>query len=299
MDMFEKAIKRATVLPCFQNPSNIETLKGGMSNVSLLVTDGGKKYVARFVEDVPAHNIMRWNELAIHQTAAQIGISPAIKYYGEGVMVMDFIDGTALIDEDLHAADTIIATTKFVRRVHDEMLVNHQGSVMAFWAFHAIRNYQNVLHEKHSPYLDDLPDLLCALDPIEQAVGKVHLALTHNDLLAANILRTGAGETTRLWLIDWEYSGLNSPLFDLGGLGGNNLLPFEIEALMLKTYFGEPPDKALWRRYYAMKCASLIREILWSMVADLVLEVKTDHKAYIEKNIARYHNALEQFHSFA
>ena len=36
--------------------------------------------------------------------------------------------------------------------------------------------------------------------------------------LAANFIDDGQ----RLWLVDWEYAGFNSPLFDLGGLASNS-----------------------------------------------------------------------------
>ena len=59
----------------------------------------------------------------------------------------------------------------------------------------------------------------------------------HNDLLAANLIDDGE----RLWLVDWEYGGFNSPLFDLGGLASNNELPPELEEWLLEPYFDAPP----------------------------------------------------------
>ena len=52
---------------------------------------------------------------------------------------------------------------------------------------------------------------------LEAAVGPVEIVFGHNDLLPANIIDDG----DRLWLVDWEYAGFNSPLFDLGGLASN------------------------------------------------------------------------------
>ena len=37
----------------------------------------------------------------------------------------------------------------------------------------------------------------------------------------------------RLWLIDWDYAGFNSPLFDLGGLAANSQLSPEHESFVL------------------------------------------------------------------
>ena len=123
---------------------------------------------------------------------------------------------------------------------------------------------------------------------LEAAVGPIDLVLGHNDLLPANILDDGG----RLWLIDWEYGGFNSPLFDLGGLATNNGLGADQEQDMLERYFETPMDQGLWRRYTAMKCASLMRETLWSMVSEIHSVIDFDYAAYTAENLARLDVAL-------
>ena len=49
---------------------------------------------------------------------------------------------------------------------------------------------------------------------LEKTVGTIDLCFGHNDLLAGNFIDDGR----RLWLIDWDYAGFNSPLFDLATL---------------------------------------------------------------------------------
>ena len=96
----------------------------------------------------------------------------------------------------------------------------------------------------------------------------------------------------RLWLVDWEYGGFNSPLFDLGGLASNADLPAEAEQEMLVRYFGEAPDAAFLKRYAAMKCGSLLRETMWSMVSEITSEIDFDYAAYTAENLSRYDAAL-------
>ncbi len=110
----------------------------------------------------------------------------------------------------------------------------------------------------------------------------------HNDLLAANLIDDGI----RLWLVDWEYGGFNSPLFDLGGLASNNELSPDPEDWLLETYFGAPVTDDLRRRYAAMKCASLLREAMWSMVSELHLTVDFDYQAYTAENLRRFESGL-------
>ena len=111
-----------------------------------------------------------------------------------------------------------------------------------------------------------------------------------NDLLAANILDDG----DQLWLIDWEYGGFNTPLFDLAGLAGNNGLSVLQEKQMLEQYFEQDWQK-FWRPYNAMKCTSLMRETLWSMVSELYSEIEFDYAAYTVENLNRLNAAISDF----
>ena len=85
----------------------------------------------------------------------------------------------------------------------------------------------------------ELPRLLAAAEQLENSVGPIELVFGHNDLLAANLIDDGA----RLWLVDWEYGGFNSPLFDLGGLASNNELSPEQEDWLLEAYFERRPER--------------------------------------------------------
>ena len=126
---------------------------------------------------------------------------------------------------------------------------------------------------------------------LERAVGAVDPPVGHNDLLTANILRAGQN----YWLIDWEYGGFNSPLFDLGRLASNCGLAREAEAMMLHRYFGTVPDADLLQRYEAMKCASLLCETMWSMVSEITSHIDFDYGAYTAVNLDRFENSFAQF----
>jgi thiamine kinase-like enzyme len=98
-----------------------------------------------------------------------------------------------------------------------------------------------------------------------------------------------------MWLIDWDYGGFNSPLFDLGGLAANNGLSQAQEARILAAYFDREPDDRLWQRYRAMKAASALRETLWSMVSEIHSELPFDYPGYTQTNLATYRAALAAF----
>ncbi|MEM9344052.1 MAG: phosphotransferase [Pseudomonadota bacterium] len=287
----EDPVQAALDLSIWTAPDHGAPLEGGITNHNVLVRDGGEAFVVRLGHDMPEHMVMRWNELAISRAAHATGIAPEVVHAEPGVLVLRYIDSVPLSAEDLHDPETLSATVDLVQRLHAGGLAALSGPVLSFWVFHILRSYAGFLRENGSDHVPKLDTMLEQAADLEARVGPVTLVLGHNDLLPANILRG----TDRMWLIDWEYGGLNSPLFDLGGLATNAGLPRDAEEAMLTQYFGEAPVPDLWRRYGAMKCASLLREAMWSMVSELTSTLDFDYRAYTEENLDTYRKALGSY----
>jgi thiamine kinase-like enzyme len=181
--------------------------------------------------------------------------------------------------------------TDLIRRAHRLLPQHLRGPVLAFWVFHVLRDYAATLQQ--SRHRADLASYLSVAAELEAAVGPVDLVFAHNDLLPANLIDDGR----RLWLIDWDYAGFNSPLFDLGGLAANNGLSPAQEAAMLSRYFDRPPDAALWRAYRAMKAAAALREAMWSMVSEVHSDLAIDFPRYTETTLAAFRAALQDYRS--
>ena len=282
---------RAAALPCWSGPVEPEPLEGGITNVNFTVHDRGRGYFVRIGDDIPVHGVLRFNELAAAQAAAAAGISPEVVHAEAGVMVLRLIEGRTLAPEDVRQQAMLERIVPLVRRCHLELPRYLRGPVLAFWVFHVIRDYVGTLERQESRHAPRLPGLLEAAEALERAVGPIDLRFAHNDLLAANFIDDG----DRLWLVDWEYAGFNSPLFDLGGLASNNELSPEQERWLLESYFEVPPDHARLRSYEAMKCASLLRETLWSMVSEIQSTLDFDYAAYTEENLGRFERAYAAF----
>jgi len=234
--------------------------------------------------------VMRWNELALSQAAAKAGFAPNVVHHEPGVLVLDFLDARTFTEEDVRNVDNLPRIIDLVARVHREIGVKLTKPVLAFWPFQVNRTYVTRLKMDRSAHASILPQMLKHADMLEAATGQVDLVVGHNDLLAANILDDGK----QLWLIDWEYGGYNSPLFDLAGLASNNgLFEFQ-EQSMLAQYFNTTSE-AYWRPYHAMKCASLMRETLWSMTSEIHSKLDFDYSAYTSENIDRLNAALSDF----
>lgn len=289
--MTDDPLARAAALPCFTAPQSAEAVGGGITNVNVRVRDQGRDWLVRLGDDIPVHGVMRWNELAISRASHAAGISPAVHYHEPGALVLEFIEARTYTEPDVANPANLPKIIDLVRRTHRDVPRHLRGPVLTFWVFHVLRDYAATLRDDGSLHAPRLDALLTTAAQLEQAVGPVMLVLGHNDLLAANILDDGK----RLWLIDWEYGGFNAPLFDLGGLATNNGLTEAQERQMLEQYFEAPASDALWRSYSAMKCASLMRETMWSMVSEIHSAIDFDYSDYTQENMARLDAALSDF----
>lgn len=291
MSMEQHAIDRALSLPIWESPTGAELLSGGITNVNVKLTDRGRAYVVRVGGDIPLHQVMRFNELACHRAAEAAGLSPGIVHTEPGILAMDFVSGRSLEAEDVRDPAMIERIVPLLHRLHREGQRHLRGPVLMFWVFHILRDYAATLREGGSSHVADLPGLLRTADRLEKAIGPIDVVLGHNDLLPANLLDAG----DRMWLIDWDYGGLNAPLFDLAGLASNAEMTEPQERQLLALYHGQPADDALWHRYQAMKCASLLRETMWSMVSEIHSQIAFDYAGYTAENRARFDAALQDF----
>ena len=265
----EQAATRIAALPCWSGKVDPQPLAGGMTNHNYLVNDHAQRYVVRLGDDIPLHGIWRFNERAASRAAHAAGISPAVMYADQGVMVLQYIESKTYEAADVR--NNLPRVVDLLKRTHQNMAAQLEGAVLRFWVFHILRSYFSNLRQSQRPRQSLLASLVPCAANLEAAVGAMPLVFSHNDLLAANFLDDGK----RLWLIDWDYAGYNSPLFDLGGLALNNEFDDGLTTTLLKCYFGRIDD-ALLKQFHAMNCASLLRETMWSIMSELYSSIDFD-----------------------
>ena len=284
-------INRAAGLACWHGKVDPEPVGGGITNRNFVVKDATERFFVRIGDNIPEHGIMRFNEAAASRAAAAAGVSPEVVHQEDGALVIRFIDGRTLSEDDVREGKNLERILPLVRSAHVEMPKHFRGPALVFWVFQVVRDYAWTLRDGNSRMISELPRLLDIAATLENAVGAVELVFGHNDLLAANFIDDGE----RIWLVDWDYAGFNSPLFDLGGLASNNQLAPEQEDWLLEHYFKAPVGDQLRRRYAAMKCASLLRESMWSMVSEIHSTLDFDYVAYTTENLERFERAWAGF----
>lgn len=287
----ERSAARVVALAIWSGRVDPRPLAGGITNQNFAVEDRGRRYVVRVGEDILVHGVVRANELAASRAAHLAGLSPAVVHAEPGILVLDFIEGRTFKPEDVRNPANLERLVDMVRRCHRDIPQYLRGPAAMFWVFHVVRDYGHTLSEGGSRHVPLLPDLLARAARLEAAVGPIDVVFGHNDLLAANFIDDG----TRLWLVDWDYAGFNSPLFDLGGLASNSELPTEQAERALSLYFERPVDDQLRRRAAAMTAASLLRETMWSMVSEIHSTVDFDYSAYTAENLRRFESAYATY----
>lgn len=199
-------------------------------------------------------------ELQALQMAAAAGLGPAPLAAApeHGLLLTAWVPGHAWTRADLLAGRNLERATSLLRTVHAL-----QAAVPAVDLAAAADRYALLAGPEHAGLAIEVRTLLD-----EAAAGESSPRFCHGDPFVANFIddrseRDGSeddgsegGGRGRLYLIDWEYAGLNEPWFDLAGLAGHNDLPAEAEDRLLASYLGRRPDSAerrrltTWRRFY-------------------------------------------------
>jgi thiamine kinase-like enzyme len=280
-------------LPCWSGAVQISPLTGGLTNRNFRVSDQGRQdFVVRIGRDLPEHGVMRFNELAAARAAHAAGIAPQVIYAANGFMVSRFIAGDVLSALQVRAPRMLERIAALLRRCHRDIPAYLEGPALLFWVFQIIRNYLRFLAARGAaPGEDAVSTLAVRAERLERAVGAVTIVFGHNDLLAANLIDDGQ----RLWLIDWDYAGFNSPLFDLANLATNNQLDASQETALLETYFGAAVAPATRQAFAAMQCASLLRETLWATVSMLTSNIDFDYRSYRDDYQRRFEIRWQEF----
>jgi thiamine kinase-like enzyme len=275
-------------LPCWQGAWTAEPLSGGLSNEIWKVTDEVGAHVVRFGDDYPFHCVDRAREAMSARAAHALGVGPEIEFNAPGVMVTAWLEGRTWAAEDVRARPEAVAA--LLRNFHHGMPVHVSGPGYIFWPFHIVRDYARQL--AGTRHEDCLAGFLALNAEMEAVQVPLPIIYGHHDLLPANFI----GDGERPWLIDYEYAGYGTAMFDLAGAASNAEMTQDQSDRLVTAYLGHAPGPDFRRAFAAMQCVSLVREAMWSMVSEGHLSTPgVDFDAYAAENIARLDSVLDRY----
>jgi thiamine kinase-like enzyme len=259
-------------------------LEGGITNRNYKVRFAGEDVVVRLPgKDTGMLGIDRGAERAAGELAAGVGIAPEVVAMLDDppCLVTRFVVGEPMQAEELRTGDAIAEVAAALRTLH----ACEERLPVAFSGFRVVEDYAARIAERGGSVPPSYEWAAAAAHRIEAAlVGPEHEPVPcHNDLLAANFIRTQRG----IRIVDWEYAGIGDRYFDLGNFAVNNELDDAGEAALLAAYFEAPANPRRLASLQLMRFMSDFREAMWGAVQSTISDIEFDFDDYCEKHFDR------------
>jgi thiamine kinase-like enzyme len=207
--------------------------------------------------------IDRRNEAVNARGAAAAGVSPEVLYFGaDGVMLTRFIDGAVTMSaEAFREREAAVERAALAfRQLHDRA----PDFAFRFELFRMIDDYLAVLARLGAELPEGYHDVVAEADAVRQALAAhpVPLRPCHCDPLCENFLDVGE----RMWIVDWEYSGMNDPMWDLGDLSVEGGFDEAQDRRLIEAYFGAPARPFDHGRMVIYKAMCDLLWTLWGLI---------------------------------
>lgn len=272
------ASARLPVLAGYDGP--LERM-GGLTNTVFRAGD----LVLRLPGAGTAEYINRSNEAQAARAAAKAGVSPEVVHADPktGLMVTRFIPGAVtMTSEGFRAiAGSPARAGLALRKLHQS------GAVFParFELFAMIDDYLAILGTRDVALPVGYHEVVAEAETVRVALAALPLPLVacHCDPLCENFLDTG----TRMWIVDWEYAGMNDPMWDLGDLSVEGGFDAAQDAAMMQAYFDGPPPEQDAARMVIYKAMCDLLWTLWGLIQLANDNPAEDFRAYADTRFAR------------
>ena len=263
-------------------------IPAGLTNTNYRVEVDGVAHFVRIpggATDLLA--VDRANELVNTRAAAIAGVSPRVLHTVPewDVFVLEWLPAATMSVESLNAPGMPTRIAATLRQLHGGPSFRDR-----FDMFRLVERYLGVVDDRGIPipagyraHLDRIPRIETAL-----AAHPVAVVPCHNDLLADNYLDDG----DRLWLVDYEYSGMNDPAFELGNTCQELAFDDGQVAELCAAYFGTATPARLAR----LRLQMIMSDMGWTLWAAIQARISTidyDFGGWAEERWARAAAALD------
>ena len=278
---------RLNKIPRLQNRSNIFELKGGLTNTNLAIDTPTGRYVARLSSNESNElAIDRESEYRNSRIAAEVGIGAPVHDYlpGEGVLVIGFLEGRTYGPFDVRENLPRIAQSLQVLHsapafVRDFNMIDIQQRYLATVLEKGYR-----LPDRYLSYLPHLERLVAALAVLDEGT-----VPCNNDLLPGNFIDDGS----KIWLIDYEYSGNNDACFELGNVWSEASLEFEYLQPLVDAYYKRHRPEKFARAWLL----ALLAKYGWMLWASIQASISTKDFDFWAWGMEKYERAESDFNS--
>lgn len=258
---------------------------GGMSNKNFKVTKGVYEYVLR-VPGIGAEGmVVRSNEEQNSLQACKMGINPPIRYFNSetGIKLADFVKNAETLNRaTIQRPSNMKKIANIFRTLHH----SHVRFGNEFNVFKEILNYEYLLEKAEGKMYEGYEPIRKKVFQLEDYLNQLGVSVKpcHNDLVAENFLKAEDGT---IYLIDWEYSGMNDPMWDIAALFLESNFTDESKDYFLSHYFdGNEPEHARKK----ILVYQILMDYLWAVWTCIKESQGDDFGTY---GMDRYTRAIE------
>ncbi len=235
---------------------------GGLTNHTYKVTLGdGEEYVVRIPGEGTEEMIDRRDEMISTKLACDLGVDAEMLYFGEnGAKVTKYIKNAVTMSaETLKDPRHIAQVAEIFRKMHS----SGADTKVPFEVFEMAESYETIIIVKNVPMFDDYENVKKEVMRIKGEVDsstEIKKVPCHNDPLCENWVE-GDG---RMYLIDWEYAGMNDGMWDVADVSIEAGFDKECDRLLLTAYLEREPELADEKHFLASK---IYVDYLWTLWA--------------------------------
>lgn len=237
---------------------------GGLTNHSYkAMLDSGELYAVRIPGEGTEDMINRGNEQVSTRLACSLGIDAKLLYFGkDGSKVTEYIcDAETMTPENMRQPEHILQVAEIYRRLHG----CGKNTGVPFEVFDMAADYERIIAKKKVKQFEDYPGVRASVMACKEKIDSLchpQKVPCHNDPLCANWVQG----TDQMYLIDWEYAGMNDGMWDLSDISIEAEYTKKEDELLLKEYFQEDNlDSLLWKHFIANK---IYVDFLWTLWAE-------------------------------
>lgn len=235
---------------------------GGLTNHTYhVVLEDGSEYVVRIPGEGTEEMIVRSDEKISTKLACDLGVDAEMLYFGDdGSKITRYIrNAVTMSAEKLHEQENIDRMAAILKKMH----TCGEDTGVPFEVFDMAMSYEKIIYEKNVCMYSDYDDVKkMVMDIKKQVDSSMQIAKVpcHNDALCENWV-IGDG---RMYLIDWEYAGMNDGMWDLADVSIEAGFDSTHDRMFLTRYLGKEPGKEELRHFQANK---IYVDYLWTLWA--------------------------------
>ncbi|CAG5672607.1 choline kinase [Streptococcus pneumoniae] len=282
----EKIIKEkiSSLLSQEEEVLSVEQL-GGMTNQNYLAKTTNKQYIVKFFGKGTEKLINRQDEKYNLELLKDLGLD--VKNYlfdiEAGIKVNEYIESAITLD-------STSIKTKFDKIAPILQTIHTSAKELRgeFAPFEEIKKYESLIEEQ-IPYAnyESVRNAVFSLEKRLADLG-VDRKSCHIDLVPENFIESPQG---RLYLIDWEYSSMNDPMWDLAALFLESEFTSQEEETFLSHYESDQTPVS----HEKIAIYKILQDTIWSLWTVYNEEQGEDFGDY---GVNRYQRAIKGLASY-